>query len=423
MEHARIFKAASNLFIGNAGSVLISLVNMMILTRILTTEEMGRYSLFLMVVTLALTIGLNWSDASIVRHGREEFVKHKKINQSFWARAYLFIPILFFIILILVIFDNPITAYIGIEKSLIILVVGMFVLNGLVNLITGVLQSIDQMKKSAYVLFVQKLIYLGGLLLLLFNAFHTKLSIILLLINISFLLTLVVYSLRFDFKTILPYKFNKKYLKKIWAFSWPQLFGFSGIYVIHYIDLFVIRKYLGLTDVGVYSVAYSGFLIIQGMLLLINTVFMPLIVEYKARKKFNLIKAYIKKIPLMLFSWTALALMGMLLSRFFIPLIFSSKYIASIPSFNVLLIASIFFIGTACLIAIMNAFDFIIHLQVINLITAALNVIGDFILVPKMGIIGAAYATMIALFLSLVLKIIVVFAKRNVVLGVASHDN
>jgi O-antigen/teichoic acid export membrane protein len=419
MEYERILKAGSNLFIGKIGTVIIGFVNLIILTRIFTIEEMGKYSLFLMVVNLALTVGLNWSDASIVRHGREEYVNSKKINKSFWARFYLFFPFLIFFVLLFIIFSKKISNFIGIDHGLIVLVISMFVLYGLINYFIYIFQSIDQMKKSAYVLFFQKLIYLLCLIPIFFQIFNVKLSLVLIMINLSFLIILIVNLIRFDYKIISPYHFDKTYFKKIWSFSWPQLLGFSGLYVINYVDLYFIRKYMTLSDVGIYSIAYGGFVIIIGIVHLMNTLFMPLIVEYKTNKNFNLIKSYMRKIPLLSLGWIFLVALGLMISKFVIPLFFSVKYVAAISPFNILLITSIFSFISICLLPIINAFDLIIHIQVINLITAIINILGNIMLVPKIGLIGAAYATMIALFISLLLKLILVYYKKNIIFGVS----
>jgi len=423
MEYKRIFKDGSNLLVGYVGSSIIGLVNLMILTRILTTTEMGKYSLFLMVVNLALTLGLNWSDASILRHGREEYVKHKKINQSFWARFYLFTPILILISVLAIVFRHSITSYIGIESKYIFLVLGFIIFSGLLNYIIYALRSIDQMKKSAYILFFQKLIYMIGLLFLAFNLVNTQLTIILIFLNVSFLIILLIHIMKFDFKFITPYKFNKKYFKKIWSFSWPQLLGFSGLYVIHYVDLFVIRQYLGLANVGIYSVAYTGFTIIQGAILIINSTFMPLLTEYRTKKRFDLIHKYMRKIPYLVLGWTALVIIGLLLSNIVIPLLFTDKYIQAIPSFNILLITSIISFVSICLIVIMNTFDFILSNQITNIIAAGINIAGDFILVPRYGIIGAAYATMIALFVSLLIRLVLIYNRRHIISGKVKLDD
>jgi O-antigen/teichoic acid export membrane protein len=370
-----------------------------------------------MIVNLALIVGLNWSDASIVRHGREEYIKNKKINQSFWARMYLFVPILVLFILILIIFSKQITSYIGIGQELILLLIIMFVLNGLLNFIGYIYQSTDQMKKSAYILLSQKIFYLLCLFAVLLNFFKANLTVVLILINVSFLLAVVLNIATFDFHKIKPYVFNKEYFKRIWAYSWPQLIGFPGLYVINYIDLFVIKKYMTLPDVGVYNIAYTAFMNISLFIMIIYTVCMPLIVEYRARKKFTLIKKHLRNAPIFTAIWVGMVLIGLLLSKYLIPLIFSSKYTGAVPSFNILLIASIFYFASIYLLPIVNAFDLILYHQIFNLIRAAVNIAGDFILVPKIGIIGAAYGTLIAYFIGLLLTIILLVTKRKTLLG------
>ena len=418
MEYKRIFKDGIHLFAGKLGTVIVSFINMMILARILTTEEMGKYSLFLMVVNLALIVGLNWSDASVVRHGREEYVNSKKINQSFWARMYLFIPIIMLISIILLIFHKQITDYIGVELKLIFVIIIMFILNGLLNFINYIHQSTDRMKKSAYVFLSQKVIYLACLGLIFLNIFKANLTLVLILINVSFLLSIILNLFFFDFDKIFPYKFDKVYFKKIWSYSWPQLLGFPGLYIISYIDLYVIKKYMTLHDVGVYGMAYSGFTNATMFIMLITTVFLPLIVEYRTKKRYDMISKYVKKVPIFTVGWLALVIIGVLVSPYVIPLMFSTKYIESVPAFQILLLASIFYFVSICLLPIVNAFDLIVYSQIFNLIKSGVNIAMDFILVPKIGIIGAAYGTLITYFVGMSLSItLLTIKKKKIFLG------
>lgn len=420
MEYKRILKDGIHLFAGKLGTVVISLFDMMILTRILTTEQMGKYSLFLMIVNLALIVGLNWSDTSVVRHGREEYVQSKKINKSFWARMYLFVPVVIIFIALFLVFSRQITSYIGVEPKLIILLIVLFVLNGLLNFITYIYQSSNRMKKSAYVALSQKIFYLLCLSLIFFNIFKANLTGVLIIINVSFLLAIILNIITFDFDKIKPYAFSKEHFKKIWSYSWPQLIGFPGLYIINYIDLFVIKKYMTLQDVGIYSVAYSAFTNITLFIMIVYTVCMPLIVEYKTTKKFHMIKNHLKKTPIFVAAWIIMVLIGLTLSKYIIPLIFSSKYVASVPTFNILLIASIFYFVSIYLLPIVNAFDLILYSQVFNLIKAGVNIAGDFILVPKIGIIGAAYATLASYFVGMVLSITLLTIKRKKIYGEVS---
>ncbi|MGV8141084.1 MAG: oligosaccharide flippase family protein [Candidatus Woesearchaeota archaeon] len=417
MDYKRIFRDGIHLLAGRIGTAVIGLVSMMILARILTVEEMGKYSLFLMIVNLALIVGLNWSDSSIVRHGREEYLQNKKINRSFWARMYLFIPVIILISVILAIFNKKITAYIGIDSKLIILLIAIFVLNGVLNFINYLHQSADKMKQSAYVLLSQKVMFLISLFLIMLNVFKTNLTIVLILVNASFLLALILNLFFFDFEKIRPYIFDRTYFQKIWRYSWPHLIGFPGLYIINYIDLYVIKRYMTISDVGTYSVAYSGFTTLFMFTSVIYAIFFPLIVEYKTKKNFLMIKKYIKSVPLYSLGWILLSITGLFLSKYFIHLIFSNKYDGAIPSFNVLLIAGIFYFISICLLPIVNAFDLILVSQIFNLIRAAVNVGIDFILVPKMGIIGAAYGTLVAYAVGLLFTIILLYVNRKNIFG------
>ena len=293
----------------------------------------------------------------------------------------------------------------------------LFLLNGLLNFITSIYQSSDQMKKSAYVVLLQKMFYLVCLLLVFFNIFKANLTIVLIIINVSFLLALILNIISFDFDKIRPYTFSKEYFKKIWSYSWPQLIGFPGLYIINYIDLFVIKKFMTLQDVGVYSMAYDAFSTVTMFIMIIYTVCMPLIVEYKTTKRFHMIKNHLKKTPLFLAGWIITVIIGLSLSKYIIPLILSSKYVAAIPAFNILLIASIFYFVSIYLLPIVNAFDLILYSQIFNLIKAGLNIAGDFILVPKIGIIGAAYSTLISYAVGMTLSIILLMAKKKKIFG------
>jgi O-antigen/teichoic acid export membrane protein len=374
-----------------------------------------------MIINLALVMGLNWSDSSVVRHGREEHTKSQKINKSFWARMYLFIPIMILVPLLFIIFSKQITSYIGIELKFIYLAIILFIFNGVLNFINYIYQSTNNMQKSAYVLLSQKLFYVICLIILLLVNIKTNLILALILINISFLLAIIFNILTFNFEKIKPYTFNKTYFRKIWTYSWPQLIGFSGLYVVSYIDIFVIKKYMTLADVGTYNIAYNFFINISAIIIIIQTIFLPLIVEYRIQKKHHLINKYIKNIPLFTLYWSILVIMGLFASKYIFPLLFSTKYVNAIHPFNILLIASIFYFVTACLLPIINAFDYIIYSQIINLIYAAINIVMDFILVPKLGIIGAAYGTLIAYFVRTILLVVFVYIMRKKIIHITKY--
>ena len=71
-----------------------------------------------------------------------------------------------------------------------------------------------------------------------------------------------------------------------------------------------------------------------------------------------------------------------------------------------------------CFTPLLNAYDYVFLLQASNLCRALVNVAADFVLVPIYGLNGAAYGTMIAMIIGLIVKIAIVFLKKNEILKV-----
>jgi len=418
MEYKRIISDGLNLLGGKVGASVISIVNIMVLTRLLTTEEMGVYSLFMMMVNLALVLGLTWSDGSLVRFGREEYLETDKqsINDAFWIKLLLFLAGSVIFSVIFLVFSEDISAYIGIYRWQVVLIISAFLLNGLMSFLGALFRSVDHMKKAAYVLTLQKLLYLIGLSSLYLFEFSNN-TLIFVLLNVSFLLAIIYNLKNLNVKIISKYHFNKDKFCKMWTFSWPILIGASGLYIINYVDLFVIKLYMSNKEVGIYSVAYSGFMSICGVIILMQMLFMPLIVEYKHKGQFELIARYINNIYLFILAWAVIAAVGISISSTLIPILFTDNYIAAVHPFDILLVSSIFYFSTVCLMPIVSAFDLMLYYQAINLIRSLVNVGGDFYLVPEMGIDGAAYATLLSFITGSILSAILIMRNRNKVYG------
>lgn len=414
MEYKRIAKDSLYLFVGRFGTSLFGLIILMILTRLLTQEQMGSYSLFLTVVNIGLILTLNWSHAGLVRFGRSEFVKKKTITTTFWTLSYLIAPFIIVAILLAFIFQKQITAFIGFDASIILLAV--FLMQAITTTLTYALQSIDNMKKSSYVLFVQKFLFAAFVTAFLLKLLEVTLHNITIALAISFLITNLLFLATIKFRYITPIKVNKKKMRKIWRFCWPQLIGFSGLYIINYIDLYVIRAVLDLQAVGIYSIAYNGFTMVTGFLAIINTVFMPLAVEYREKKKPKYIRKYIKLIPMVTIAWIVITIIGVILAPYIIQFFFSAKYIAAIPSFTILLFASIFFLISASITPILNAFDLTMYQQGFNLAAAAINIILDVSFVKAFGIKGAAYATLISFMALALMKVTLIYRLKKKVI-------
>ena len=73
---------SSNLFL-----IPLGIFSAAMTTRILGTEGYGYITVFNLVTTLVVMLTTNWTAASLVRFGREEYDQNGKINYAFWATS------------------------------------------------------------------------------------------------------------------------------------------------------------------------------------------------------------------------------------------------------------------------------------------------------------------------------------------------
>lgn len=417
MSYKRIAKDGAYLTSSNIGTLLIGLANMAILTRYLKVEDMGRYSLLMMFVNVFLMFAINWQAPAFSRYGREEYVKTKKINNTFWAGFHLVkIPSLV-ILSFIILFHNSIMDYLKVDMSIILLIIPISIFSGGLILFMAIFKSINHFKRLAISTFSSKFIYFLGLAVLYFWTKESGLLWALLVFNFSYGVVLLINYIFIDKSLFSPKQLNSNYLKKVWHFSWPHLIGLTGVQIIQYIDLIVIKHYLNLEFVAIYAVAYSGFSIICAIMQTINTLFEPLIVEFKTLGRIKEIRRYFYLAIIFSVFYPFVIFLGRIVTPFIFPLIFSVNYIESIPPFIILLFATQFFLINRFMIPLINAFDLVKYYQLNNILTAILNILLDYILIRQSGIMGAAYATLFSFMFSFSITSFIIYKNWDKIMG------
>ena len=92
MGYKRVFKDMISLLFGNVGLFIVSLISLSIIARIFSKEEMGIYSLIIIAINFVTAFSIQWSEPTLIQHGRKEFIHHKKVNKTFWGRMCILLP-------------------------------------------------------------------------------------------------------------------------------------------------------------------------------------------------------------------------------------------------------------------------------------------------------------------------------------------
>ncbi|SIR56341.1 oligosaccharide flippase family protein [Halanaerobium kushneri] len=198
-------------------------------------------------------------------------------------------------------------------------------------------------------------------------------------------------------------------LKEYFGFSSPLLFIGLLYFLISHIDILMIGHFLESADVGVYSVAVR----IAGMAVFLlsasNTIFGPTISELTEKKQFNTLERLLKSISKIIFAFSLNFLLFVIIYNQEILTVFGKEYLVGgvvlmILTFGQFINASVGPTGTILIMSGKQKFE------VFNSIAICImNTILNLILIPRLGILGAAIATTSSIIIINIFKVLEVF--------------
>ena len=211
-------------------------------------------------------------------------------------------------------------------------------------------------------------------------------DVLIIIIGIFFIKTRYLY----------PFQFDKALLIKMIIFSLPLLFNSWSGYVINWVDMYVIKYFMTLEDVGIYQAAYKILSTLKsffGVGLVAITI--PIIMVFKTKGEIDKIKNfYIKRlIPQISFSAMILVSLIIIFSDQMFFIIYGEEFNSSISIFKILMASVSFTMISSGLLAIYSSFDLTKIIFYFGLSSGIFNIIADIFLVRHIGIEGAAIAS------------------------------
>lgn len=387
----------SFLIIAHFLSALLSIACLSLITRMLGPEGYGKFSLFQTISLFFFFLGINWTNTAVMRYGKEEFLKTGKINETFWARNIL----LLFSILICAssfgIFSGRISSFLHApgDGSLLFLVFLYILSFTLLEYLKYIFQGLGQFKKMALIWTEEYLLMTLFLCFMLKNIILGKDSEGVIIAALLSTVISTITGLAFlRIEWFFPFHLNPIALKRIFLFSYPLILGSASIYFIDWIDVWVINQFLPLTDLGIYQVAYRGMMVIQYLAMQAVTVITPLMVSFLTEDREDLILLYLRRIvPQLFMAWAFLVALVLVIAKVFIPIIFGLDFSKSYGPFSFLMLGVSFYGMISLLTPLIITYELIQFSTGINVLMGILKLTFDLILVPRLGIYGAALST------------------------------
>lgn len=380
---------------------LINLAALMLFTRMLTPEEYGQYSLVITGVGLGYVVLYQWLQLGILRF----YPRYEDRSPEFLGSislSYLFIS---FFVLLLALFS---LFFVDTTELELLYAIGVIILwfwaFHELNLELVRIQS----KPSQYAVYG----FIKSIGTIALGALFVWLGWSALGILGGALIALFFSSIRGAFKQWpFPYfkLFDLNIMRELFKYGLPLIATFALSFIISSSDRFIIGWLLGTEAVGGYSAGYDITSQTLGIIMvIINLAAYPLVVralenegENAARKQLS--KNFLLLLAVSLPATVGLAILAIPVAGVFLGEAFRESAITLIP-----------WIAAATLLSGLKAYYFDLsfqlgkktHVQVWSVAIAAIvNIALNMLWIPEYGVLGAAYATLAAYIIALVVSI------------------
>jgi len=320
----------------------------------------------------------------------------KKYFQNFFA-VQVFMSVLVYIALVAIAWSQ------GLDRTVFngIVVAGLgTAVVGLSYPFLGVMSAFQSLKKVAVINFVSSLINT----IFIFSTIFFERSIVFLVGNqlvfaiISFFLYYRYVREEFLQPDLLgalrKFKFSLVKDTFIAALPFAMLVGFSTLY--NKLDVMLIKSFLGYEQTGLYTAAYKFFDLVIFFPAVVSHALYPVFNSLLVRKELAQARGVFEKyLRLMLATALPVGVGGSLLAHKIIEVIAGPDFSASAPVLAILVWAPvalfIYIVANSVVISQLTRFA-----VVITGINVVVNVVGNIILLPRIGIVGAAIMTVIS---------------------------
>jgi O-antigen/teichoic acid export membrane protein len=383
-----------SLLFSQGGSAIFSFASVWILTHYIGKEGYGGVVAIIAASQIAQIL-VNWTGFSVIRFGVDEFLETGKITRIFWLRLLVLVPNLSVVFLLSSFWFSPLAQWLKLSNDVFWLLILHFAASALWLHLQFGLQGAKMPKKQGFLLTVERSLIFIGLIVLLAvgkltvsSAFFCYAAVPLLMSLIGFweLRNVIFGNIGLDFHLF----------KSILRYSFPLLpFSFIGYFSSGYIDAVFVSSFLSTGDLGIYWVAST----ISGQLLqlptLANSLLIPLFITLNKESQTQRTQQFFVHIlPSLILFWGLFCNIIVFIGYYIFPLVFKKEFAEAIPPFWVLLSVSVLaipiLIGYS---ALSHATSKTYISMFAALASATANVVFDFLLIPKYGMIGCAWAT------------------------------
>ena len=196
-------------------------------------------------------------------------------------------------------------------------------------------------------------------------------------------------------------KFHLTHLKRLFSFSFWIFLASSGAMIFAYADTIFIGYFMTNADVGIYRVALQLTSAATFITVSLRYVLYPRMSHWHAIGDFLAIEGTISRaFTYSLFLAVPAVIGGLLLSDSVLYFLYGSSFESGTPALIILFLVQIVNIFMYMQTMVLNSMDKPKKTFIVTAISATLNIGLNIALIPMMGIVGAAIATLVSMLLN-----------------------
>ena len=384
-----IIKNTFWLFAGEAGGRLLKMGLIVYAARKLGASGWGIFAYAISIASLLMIFSDIGTDNLITREATQKKEDYKVIVSV----TLLLKSIILTISIFLVIFVSPYISHIKEAKVLFPIVGIIFLFDAIRSIGFAINRVLEKMERETIIKIIMNFIILGlGIVLININPLPISMAIAYAIGSISGAI-LILIIIRKDIANLIT-KTNivalKFVIKTILPFAIITLIGT----IMFNTDVFMLGIWKTPEDIGVYSAAQRFFQFILIIPSMIATATFPLMSKLANidNGKFRIILEKIFSVFIII--GIPIAFGGLALADQIIPLVFGLEYIKAIPVLKILMIMLLFSFPLILLTNTIFVYNEQRKLILANVFGVLANVLLNFLLIPKLGVIGATIATL-----------------------------
>lgn len=355
--------------------------------------DFGRFSLALSIIQVIASGLLSFGNIALLRFAREEYEAKGRIGEALGARLALYAITLSLVLAGLWLLFPRIGVTFGLTADALLLVALGLVAVSLNEMGTFCAQSVERFAGYGLVPATFRFIQLATLAAM-YLVGATSWQILMLGTVAGYTAGALVSWSRIPAAALRAVRAHGPTVRRFFAYSWSTPLAALAVMLISWMDLWFIEAFHGTHDVGIYAWAYTICLLMTALVTPLGALLAPRLIDLRVSNDtigLHQFMALSKSMVVALIAVAPLAEAAFALGSGGIGL---GAYKEAVPAAMILIAAVTFQLGINLWYQTVLAHEDLIVGATMVLVAAALvNGLGDWLLVPPLGGIGAALAT------------------------------